>query len=152
MKGKWLMMFGAKKDRLEQAKQMKRECKYTCVILGENTVYTSTQRGIRPLLTCYREGRVERGCSAADKVVGKAAAFLYMLLEIRELYADVVSKGALSVLQQAGITVICETVTDAIINRAGTGLCPLETAVMDIQSPLEALKASDKTLVQLSGK
>ena len=38
-----------------------------------------------------------------DKVVGRAAAFLYVLLEVKEIYAGVMSEGAADVLSKYGI-------------------------------------------------
>ena len=136
---------------LEQAKKLLTAKNLTCAIVGENTLYTSTQRGILPLLNCYREKQAEKGCCAADKVVGRAAAFMYQLLEVEALYAQIISRPALKVLENAGIAVEYDTLVDAIINRTGTGFCPMETAVLSIEDPFEAMMAVEKTLEKLKG-
>ena len=81
------------------------------------------------------------GFSAADRVVGRGAAFLYCLLGVREVSARVMSHPAAEVLQEHGIEAQADEFVDGIINRAGTGPCPFEAAVMDIQDPREALAA-----------
>lgn len=134
---------------LEKAISLLKENQLTCVILGPETLYTSTQRGIVPLLTCYKEKLAEEGCCAADKVVGKAAAYVYVLLGIRALYAEVISRPALEVLESRSIEVHFGNLVDAIINRTGTGFCPMESAVMKISDPLEALSAVEQTLKKL---
>jgi hypothetical protein len=79
--------------------------------------------------------------SAADKVVGKGAAYLYILLEIKEIYAHVISRPAYDVLQEYGIPVSYKTMTELIRNRDNTGFCPIESAVMNIDNPYQALTA-----------
>lgn len=121
----------------------------TCAFVKGDWVYTSSQRGIRPLLACLNQPEKENGFAAADKVIGKAAAFLYVLLGAGEVYAGVISKPALMVLEKAGIKVSYDCLTDAIRNRAGDGFCPMETAVWDISNPQEALKTVLRKLEEM---
>lgn len=123
---------------------------YTCVLCRNNEIYTSTERGVRPLLD-WLEGGIElKGFSAADKVVGKAAAFLYVLLGVKEVYAPVMSESAIDMLSENGVQPHCEKSVRHIINRAGTGFCPMEEAVMDIIDPKAALDSIKMRLQQLS--
>lgn len=137
------------RNYLQTAIRLLKNVGITCAIVGPNTCYTSTARGIAPLLSCYKEGKAESGCCAADKVVGKAAAYMYVLLGVKSLYAEILSQPALRVLQNAGIDAKYEKLVDAIVNRTGTGFCPMETAVLDIDDPLEAMAAVEKTLEKL---
>jgi len=137
------------KNDLQQAVMLLKENGLTCAIVGPNTTYTSTARGILPLLTCYKEKKTENGCSAADKVVGRAAAFMYVLLRVDALFAEVLSKPALRVLEEAGIEVQYGKLVEAIVNRTGTGFCPMESAVLHIDDPLEALAAVERKLAEL---
>ena len=73
--------------------------------------------------------------------MGRATAFLYCLLGVREVYARVMSYPAYEVLQQHGISAQSQLLVDGIINRRGTGPCPFEAAVMDITDADEALRA-----------
>ncbi|MGN0640092.1 MAG: DUF1893 domain-containing protein [Oscillospiraceae bacterium] len=127
-------------DNLEKCREILKSGEYTLVLFDGKTLLTDTKRGVKPLLDLLdRETDLSR-FSAADKVVGKAAAFLYVLLNVREVYADVISTHALSVLEEHQIPAVYGTLTDKIKNRAGTGFCPMETAVLDEENPENALK------------
>ena len=133
---------------LLKARQLLETGGYTCVLCHGDTVLTDDRRGIRPLLDFYRSGQDLRNFSAADKVVGKAAAFLYRLLGIKALYASVISTPALAVLQDISVEFTAEV--PAIQNRTQTGFCPMESAVWGIEDAEEALSAIERTLANLT--
>ena len=125
---------------LEQAKTLLIEQQLTCVVLCETRTYTSTQRGIAPLMQWLKEGVDMQGAYVADKVVGKAAAYLYVLLGVRKVYAAVISRPALDVLERYNIGIVYDMLVPAIRNRTDTGFCPMETAVLDIDDANEAYR------------
>ena len=104
---------------------------------------------MKPLLNWLENGQDLKGWSAADRVVGRATAFLYCLLDVKEVYARVMSHPAAEVLKAGGITAEAGQLVDGIINRRGTGPCPFEAAVLDIQDPSEALNAIRRKMEQL---
>lgn len=112
---------------------------YTCAVCRDDVFYTATLRGVKPLLDWLDSGLSLDGFCAADRVVGRAAAFLYCLLGVSEVYARVMSRPAAQVLADHNIRVHADTFTDGIINRKGTGPCPFESAVMEISDPAQAL-------------
>lgn len=114
---------------------------FTCVLYDGSTCHTSVFRGVKPLVQWLSSGSDFSRCSAADKVIGRATAFLYQLLGIRTIYAQVISKPALEVFQDHGIQVQYGTLVENIINRKGDGLCPFEAAVLDIRDPQQAYTA-----------
>lgn len=120
---------------------------HTCVLCQDTHVSTSRDRGVKPLLALV--GRQFSGFSAADKVVGKATAYLYCLLGIRYLWAQVLSQPALEVLEQAGIAVEYETLVPHIVSRTDDGICPFEAAVAQADSPQAALELIQAKAVQL---
>lgn len=124
---------------------------YTCVVCRDDTVYTATERGVKPLLNWLDTGLDLCGFSAADRVVGRGAAFLYCLLGVREVYAHIMSAPAAQVLEAHGITASAGTLVEGIINRKGTGPCPFEAAVMDITDAAEALSAIRTKMKQMHG-
>lgn len=128
-------------DNLRKARSLLESGNYTCVVCKEESVYTTSQRGVAPLLNWLDSGTDLIGYSAADRVVGRGAAFLYCLLGVKEVYARVMSHPAAEVLAAHGIRAEAETFVDGIINRTGTGPCPFESAVMDIQNAQDALAA-----------
>ena len=126
---------------LNRAVQVLSAGEYTCVLCkGEETV-TSQARGVKPLVGWYVSSRDFSGFCAADKVVGKATAFLYALLKVKAVYAAVISQGALEVLAESGIQAQYGQLVSHIINRKGDGICPFEEAVLHIQDAPSAYLA-----------
>ena len=125
-------------SELRRAKELLRSGGYTCVVCKGEEIYTSELRGVKPIADLLAGGVELCGASAADKVVGKATAFLYCLMGARSLYAAVISEPALRVLAEAGIAVEYDTLVPNIINRRGDGICPFELAVLDIDDAEEA--------------
>lgn len=137
-------------EKLKEAITKLKENNLTLSIIHGENVHTSTDRGVKPLLSLIDVCGTLCGAVAADKVVGKAAAFLYIKLGVFEIYADVISTHALELLQKNGIKVAFGEESAAIRNRRGDGFCPMESAVMDISDADEALSAIRSTLARLS--
>lgn len=129
---------------LEQARRILTAGSYTCVLCREEAVHTATARGVKPLLDWLDSGLDLEGFSAADKVVGRATAFLYVLLKVRHVHALVMSTPAKNALEENGITALCDREVPGIINRRGDGPCPFEEAVLGITDPAQALTAIRK--------
>lgn len=137
---------------LEQAKKILTNGSYSCVLYKNEVIYTSTKRGIAPLLDWLTDGVDLRGFSAADKIIGKAAALLFIQCGVKEVYAPVMSERAAALFLKHGIPASCDTLVEAIINRAGTGICPMEQATTKIDNPAESVNVLRKTLADLQKK
>ena len=124
---------------MKTARRILEENGYTCVLRKGKILHITTERGVKPLVRWLSEGVDARDFSAADKVVGKATAYLYVLLGVKEVYAHIMSVSAAEVLARHGITAAQGALVEYIINRQGTGICPFEAAVLDIHTPEEAL-------------
>ncbi|MDD6736501.1 MAG: DUF1893 domain-containing protein [Clostridiales bacterium] len=135
---------------LDTAVKYLRESGFTCVLVLKDRIYTSQERGVKPLLDFINSGISYAGFSAADRVVGKGAAFLYVLMGVKNVWAEIMSEKAQAVFEQYGIHACCETHVPAIKNRAGTGFCPIEEAVDNISSAEEAFAVIQTTLKRLS--
>lgn len=118
----------------------------SCVVLcADGSIEVMRQRGIRDLHDLLHDDReLLRGAFVADKVVGKGAAALMIAGGVEGLYTDVVSREALELLNCYGLTAEYATVADHIINRAGTGRCPVETLCSGLQSVEECLAKIDE--------
>ena len=124
----------------------------TGALYHNETAFCSDKRGVAPLLEWLESGNSFVGFSAADKVVGKAAAFLYVLLGVCNVYALVISEAAKKVLRAHGIGVVYEEKVSAIRNRTNTGFCLMEQSVWGIDDPKTAHSAIIQTLEKLKGK
>lgn len=137
-------------SNLEHAKALlKATPSLTCVLCRGETVYQSQMRGIAPMMGFLDDGTDLCGFSAADRVVGRAAAFLFVLAGVREVYTEVLSEGALQVFQTHGVSVTYGTLTPYIVNRRGDGMCPMESAVKSLDDPLSARDAIRQTMQHL---
>ncbi|MGN0519154.1 MAG: DUF1893 domain-containing protein [Candidatus Fimenecus sp.] len=118
------------------------ECEnLTCVVKCGAQILKTTDRGIKPFLHWIETGENLQGAIAADKVVGKAAAFLMEKAGLSAVYAAVLSEPAEAVLKNAGIAYTYSHLVPRIQNRAGDGLCPMESAVMEMDNAETAFAA-----------
>ena len=124
----------------------------TLAITDGETIHSSSARGVRPLLDLYENHANVSGFCACDKVVGKGASVLYVLLKVKQVYALTASKIAIELLQKHGISVLCENVVERILNRDKTGFCPIESAVQNEDEPTLALEKIYEALEKLKEK
>lgn len=125
---------------IEQAIRLLHTEKASCVLIKNSEVRIFTQRGVADLYALYLTDRTfMHGAVVADKVVGKAAAALMILGGIRQVYADVVSTGAMQLFRNTSIEVRYTEEVPHIINRTRTGWCPMETRCQDLQTAEECL-------------
>ncbi len=117
---------------------------HSCVFCRGDAVYTRDQSGVAPLL--HLLGTDLAGFSVADKIVGRAAAMLYCLMGVTSVSAPVMSRGGAQMLKTHGIEAYWQQCPEAIQNRKGDGICPMEQAVKEIQDPAMAPDILRKTL------
>lgn len=112
----------------------------SCVIASGDRVVTCHERGVKDLLRLLdEEPELLRGAFVADKVVGKGAAALMVLGGVTGVWADVISLPARRLLENSGVATEWGTCVPNIINRAGTGICPVETLCTPCDSAVECL-------------
>lgn len=90
-------------------------------------------RGISPMMRFIVEHRDLNGYSAADVIVGKAAAMLFVKAGIIRVHGRTMSESGRAYLESHGIPCTYDTLTEKIIDRKGTDVCPMEKAVADIE-------------------
>ena len=139
-------------NNLKQAQEVFETGEYTCVLCKDGIVHTSIKKGVTPLVEWLTNGMDIKNFSAADRIVGKAAALLFVLGGVKEVYAPVMSETAVDILSRHGILAKYSTLVQTIINRNGTGPCPMEQAVTAIEDPTEAFKAIQNTLATLQSR
>ena len=113
----------------------------SCVIRQGDDTREFTSRGILDLFTLlntYPDFLKE--ALVADKVVGKAAAALMCVGEVREVYADVMSQPAHRLFEAEGIKHSYRELVPHIIRRDGKGQCPMELLTADAPSVQEAVE------------
>lgn len=135
---------------LKRAIDILKSNEYTFCIYGDK-IYHSDKRGVAPIIDIIENCIDVSGYCVADKVVGKAAAMLYVKLGVSSLYADVLSRPAHEFLKQHGIYTEYGALVDYIVNRNGDGRCPMESAVIDISDVDTAYMAIKDKINSLRG-
>ena len=103
---------------------------------GDGTIHRFTQRGVKDLLTLVTTApEVLHNAIIADKAVGKAAAACMVQGGVKQVWADVMSEPAMTLLRAFRVEAECGTLVDHIINRAGTDWCPMERLSREIDDP-----------------
>ena len=62
----------------------------------------------------------------ADKVIGKVAGSILMVAGVKEIYADVISRYAIPVLEQNHVKYEYKNLAEYVQNNDKTGMCPME--------------------------
>ena len=124
---------------------------YTLVLQknGE-TVYRDYGRGVGPALRVFdTQPELLKDACICDTIVGKAAAAIYILGGAASVYAETMSVAAQRLLQAYGVACACRTNPETLLNRQGTGLCPFEQAVLELEQPEACLPVIRQTLTRL---
>ena len=124
---------------------------YTLVVQkGGVTVHKDFGWGVGPALRVFdAQPELLKGALVCDTIVGKAAAAIYLLGGASCVYAETMSAAAAEFLTANGVDCACETKTEKLLNRQGTGLCPFEQAVLELERPEDCLPVVRATLARL---
>ena len=142
-----------RKDILEEARRRILEEDVPCVFVRDRVLQAGEGTGVRPLIAALeRKPEAFRGCVIVDKIVGKAAAMLAVLGGAAGVYGITMSAAARDYLVSREVPAEWETLTERIANRTGTGLCPMETAVLEIDDPAEGCAALKETIRRLAAR
>lgn len=119
------------------------------VACSGSSMLTGAGRGVKPLLSWLAQGISLQGYSAADRVVGKAAALLYTKLGVCAVYAQTMSEGGLATLRAHGIESAYGELVPMILNRTKSGMCPIESSVLNVSDVDEAEQAIRTAVAKL---
>ena len=125
---------------------------HTICLCRDGKLLFSESRGIAPMMNFIADGVDLAGYSVADLVVGKAAALLFVKSGIKSVFAKTLSESGKKILEQYGINYEYEVLTEKIINRAGTDVCPMEKAVANCNNPEEAYAILKDKLKELKSR
>ena len=135
--------------QMEEAIMLIRSGKASCIVIKDGKILRKLNgRGIGPVIALYEEGIINNA-EVVDKIIGKAAAMILVLGNVKKVYGEIMSKEAEKYLRAHHIEVDYGRCIDVINSREGNGICPMERAVMTIDEPLEALQVLKQTLIAL---
>ena len=122
---------------------------HSVCLCRNDEIITDDGRGISPMMRFIAEGKELTGYSAADLIVGKAAAMLFVKAGIVCVHGKTMSESGKAYLEAHGIPCTYNVLTEKIINRQGTDICPMEKTVAEISDADEAYEALGRKLAEL---
>ena len=123
----------------------------SCVVTDGIEFRMFHQRGVKDLYDILStQPELLRGAFIADKVVGKGAAALMILGGIDSLYTDTISVAAQELFSCYKVEVKYDKLVPHIINRAGTGVCPVESLCKECNTAEECLPLIKNFIEQLA--
>lgn len=127
--------------------------KATCVVMQDGVVVgEATGIGVKPILHFLENSDKLKEAHVADKIVGKAASMLLVQGGVRCVYGEVMSESGYIFLKNRDIDVSYGQLVKMIKSRTGTGMCPLEESVIDIDDIKEGYHAIKATIAKLMNK
>ena len=111
---------------------------HTICLCKDGKCLYSEKKGIGPMMNFIETNTNLEGYCVADVIVGKAVAMLFVRSGIIKVYAKTLSKSGKAILEKYGIPFEYDELTEQIINRTGTDICPMEKAVLNTEDLDEA--------------
>ena len=119
-----------KLEELKEILHSKNASLVVCYANGEiKEYYQDRVKDIKEIL--QENENALKGALIADKVIGKMAGSLLTVAGVKEIYADVISKYAIPVLENNNIKYEYKEKVDFIRNKDNTGMCPMENKFKD---------------------
>ena len=112
------------------------------IIVKEGKVLFETEsHGIGDLLKAVNKlGDGVKGSSVADRIVGRAAALLFVFSGVKAVFAVTASDGGFEVLAENNVFCIYEKKVANVLNFEKTDVCPFEKLVAKLSKPEEAYR------------
>ena len=127
-----------------------------CAVIKNNVIiHKGIGRGVSPLLELAESAdglKKMENAIVIDRIIGKAAAMLLVYGKAKFAYGLTMSKSAKEYLHAYGIETKNNRCVDAISDRTGRGICPMERSVMEIDDASVGLKKIQETLASLRSK
>jgi hypothetical protein len=130
-------------EDIELARSLLEEEKWNLVIVkGGQVLFNSRERGVAPFFQAVQSMGISlHNAALADRIVGLAVAMLCLQARIISVYAGIVSRGALDMLEGNGLTISSKSTVPYISNYDGTDLCPFEKLAGSCQGPSQLFAA-----------
>jgi hypothetical protein len=127
-------------DDLYVAEQRLKQKNLALVIARRGkVVFETNSQGISGLLKAIEElDKAAKGSSVADRILGKAAALLYIYAEVFAVFAVTASEKGIRALRDHNVLCRFENKVPYILNYKRNDICPFEKLVINITNSKEA--------------
>ena len=131
----------------EKLKQLEQEGLSIFIEKDGKVIFQSYDPMLKPLFTCLKEKKeLLKDSIVFDKIVGRAAAFLCIIGEVKEIYTPLASESAIAVLKANNIKIEALKTIPLIMNKDNTDTCPMEKMATSCKTPLEFYAALDEKI------
>ena len=151
-----LVGFEKNKEAIERAIAGIEAGDFGCAIIRNNVIiHKGRGKGVSPLLELASTAEGLKKMESAlvvDRIIGKAAAMIVVMGKVTHAYGLTMSKSGEEYLHAHGVETKNNRCVDAISDRTGRGICPMERSVMEVDDPVEGYEKLQETLAYLRSK
>ena len=120
---------------IEKVKGILYEKKASLVVYKNGEIHEYYNHGIKDLREILsKDENALKGAVVADTTVGKAAGAIMIKAEVKEIFADKISKLVIPLLEKYNVKYEYREIVDYIQNKDKTGMCPMEEKVRNEQN------------------
>lgn len=125
---------------LEKAKKLFENNNLTFALVSNDKTITSQKKGLQELILLAQNEDAFFEWSICDKICGRAAAFLFVFMGLKEVHAKKMTKLAIQILDRAEIEFSYDELIDTVLDENMKELDRFEKAVLRSGSAIQALK------------
>ncbi len=130
---------------LEKAKEIFEKENCTLVLVKGESIIKSKEHGLSKLVELIDKDEDLTDYSVCDNVCGRAASFLYVLLGVKEVYANTMAKLSIQILDRAEIKYSANAFVETLLDSENK-TDKMELAVLRSGTPLKAFEDIKKEL------
>ena len=109
------------------------------VVKNGKVLFETESHGLNDLVEAINQLQSSmKGSSVADRIVGRAAALLFVYSGVSAVFAATISDGGIAILGNNNVFHEFEKRVPRILNLKKTDVCPFEKLVAGLSSPEEA--------------
>jgi hypothetical protein len=121
------------------AKRLNQKNLSLVVVKDGKVLFETESHGLNDLVEAINQLQSSmKGSSVADRIVGRAAALLFVFSGVSAVFAATISDGGIEILDNNNVFHEFEKRVPRILNLKKTDVCPFEKLVAELSSPEEA--------------
>lgn len=135
-------MLRTKMQDLERAMlRLKKKNLSLVIVKNGRIVFETESHGIKGFLEAIELlGKELAGCAVADRVVGRAVAFLCVYFQVFAVFAVIISIEGVRALEDNDVFYQFEKCVPNILNQKRNDICPFENLALTFTTPEEAYR------------
>lgn len=121
------------------AKRLNQKNLNLVVVKNSRVLFETESHGLGDLVKAISQLKSDiQGSSVADRIVGRAAALLFVYSGVSAIFALTISDGGMEILSNNNVLHEFRKRVPRILNAKKTDVCPFEKLVAELSSPEEA--------------